>query len=30
MKYQPGETVRVVLNRNGRIIEVDVRLARRQ
>jgi hypothetical protein len=27
--YQPGQTVRVVLNRNGRIIETDVRLAKR-
>lgn len=29
MRHQPGETVRVVLNRNGRIIETDVRLAKR-
>ncbi|MGB4864043.1 MAG: trypsin-like peptidase domain-containing protein [Tepidiformaceae bacterium] len=28
-KYQPGETVRVVLNRNGRIIEAEVRFALR-
>ncbi|PFG74673.1 S1C family serine protease [Tepidiforma thermophila] len=28
-KHQPGETVKVVLNRNGRIIETEVRLARR-
>lgn len=28
-KYEPGQTVRVVLNRNGRIIEAEVRLARR-
>ncbi len=29
MAYKPGETVKVVLNRNGRIIEADVRLATR-
>jgi len=29
MPHDPGETVRVVLNRNGRIIEVEVRLAKR-
>jgi S1-C subfamily serine protease len=29
MAHAPGETVRVVLNRNGRIIEVEVRLAKR-
>ncbi len=29
MPHHPGETVRVVLNRNGRIIEVEVRLAKR-
>jgi S1-C subfamily serine protease len=29
MDHQPGETVRVVLNRNGRIIETDVRLGKR-
>jgi serine protease Do len=29
MAHEPGETVRVVLNRNGRIIEADVRLAKR-
>lgn len=29
MQHDPGETVRVVLNRNGRIIEVEVRLAKR-
>lgn len=29
MQYEPGETVKVVLNRNGRIIEADVRLAKR-
>jgi S1-C subfamily serine protease len=29
MRHQPGETVRVVLNRNGRIIEADVRLSKR-
>jgi S1-C subfamily serine protease len=29
MKYQPGQTVRVVFNRNGRIIEAEVRLAKR-
>lgn len=28
-KHQPGETVKVVLNRNGRIIETEVRLAKR-
>jgi S1-C subfamily serine protease len=27
--YAPGETVRVVLNRSGRIIEIEVRLAKR-
>lgn len=27
--HQPGETVKVVLNRNGRIIETDVRLSKR-
>jgi S1-C subfamily serine protease len=27
--YAPGQTVRVVLNRNGRIIEVEVRLAKK-
>ncbi len=27
--HQPGETVRVVFNRNGRIIETDVRLSKR-
>lgn len=27
--YSPGETVKVVLNRNGRIIEVEVRLAKK-
>lgn len=27
--HQPGETVKVVLNRNGRIIEAEVRLAKR-
>lgn len=27
--YSPGQTVRVVLNRNGRIIEVEVRLAKK-
>lgn len=29
MKYEPGKTVRVVFNRNGRIIETEVRLAKR-
>lgn len=29
MTHAPGDTVRVVLNRNGRIIEVEVRLAKR-
>ena len=29
MVHAPGETVRVVLNRNGRIIEVEVRLGKR-
>lgn len=29
MAYKPGDTVKVVLNRNGRIIEADVRLATR-
>lgn len=29
MQHQPGETVKVVLNRNGRIIEANVRLAKR-
>jgi S1-C subfamily serine protease len=29
MLHEPGETVRVVLNRNGRIIEADVRLVQR-
>lgn len=29
MAYRPGDTVKVVLNRNGRIIEADVRLATR-
>lgn len=29
MAHAPGETVRVVLNRNGRIIDVEVRLAKR-
>ncbi|GIW12723.1 MAG: 2-alkenal reductase [Tepidiforma sp.] len=29
MEHQPGETVKVVLNRNGRIIETEVRLAKR-
>ncbi len=29
MKHVPGETVRVVLNRGGRIIELDVRLGKR-
>ena len=29
MAHAPGETVRVVLNRNGRIIEVEVRLGKR-
>jgi len=29
MEHVPGETVRVVLNRNGRIIDVEVRLAKR-
>lgn len=29
MRYEPGQTVRVVLNRNGRIIETEVRLAKR-
>lgn len=28
-KWLPGETVKVVLNRNGRIIETEVRLAKR-
>lgn len=28
-QHAPGETVRVVLNRNGRIIEADVRLTKR-
>lgn len=29
MAHAPGETVQVVLNRNGRIIDVEVRLAKR-
>ncbi len=29
MAFEPGRTARVVLNRNGRIIEVEVRLAKR-
>ena len=29
LSHQPGDVVRVVLNRNGRIIETDVRLAKR-
>ncbi|MBA4181279.1 MAG: hypothetical protein C0506_11875 [Anaerolinea sp.] len=29
MTHEAGEAVRVVLNRNGRIIETEVRLARR-
>jgi 2-alkenal reductase len=29
LHYSSGETVRVVLNRNGRIIEIEVRLAKR-
>ncbi|MGH7753858.1 MAG: S1C family serine protease, partial [Gemmatimonadales bacterium] len=29
MEHQPGSTVKVVLNRNGRIIEADVRLGTR-
>jgi 2-alkenal reductase len=29
MEYEPGQSVRVVLNRNGRIIEVEVRLGKR-
>jgi len=29
LRYQPGQTVRVVFNRNGRIIEAEVRLAKR-
>ena len=29
LKYAPGQTVRVVFNRNGRIIETEVRLGRR-
>ncbi len=29
MQHEPGSTVKVVLNRNGRIIETDVRLATR-
>lgn len=29
MGYAPGDTVKVVLNRNGRIIEAEVRLAQR-
>lgn len=29
MSFDPGQTARVVLNRNGRIIELEVRLARR-
>lgn len=29
MAFEPGQTARVVLNRNGRIIELEVRLARR-
>jgi S1-C subfamily serine protease len=29
MRFEPGETVRVVLNRDGRIIEVEVRLGKR-
>jgi 2-alkenal reductase len=28
-EFQPGETVKVVLNRNGRIIETEVRLAKK-
>ena len=30
MRYQPGQVVKVVLNRAGRIIETEVRLAKRQ
>ena len=29
LRYDPGQTVRVVLNRNGRIIETEVRLGKR-
>jgi S1-C subfamily serine protease len=29
MAYEPGDTVKVVLNRGGRIIETEVRLAKR-
>lgn len=29
VRHRPGETVKVVLNRNGRIIEAEVRLAQR-
>jgi 2-alkenal reductase len=29
VSYHPGDTVKVVLNRNGRIIEAEVRLAKR-
>ncbi len=29
MVFEPGQTAKVVLNRNGRIIELEVRLARR-
>jgi len=29
MGFEPGEAARVVLNRNGRIIEAEVRLAKR-
>ncbi len=29
LQHRPGETVKVVLNRNGRIIEAEVRLAQR-
>lgn len=29
MSHEPGDTVQVVLNRNGRIIEVEVRLGKR-
>lgn len=29
LKYRPGDAVRVVLNRNGRIIETEVRFAQR-
>jgi len=30
MRYEPGQVVKVVLNRSGRIIETEVRLAKRQ